>query len=104
MEELRIQGEKLAEERRLARAKALEWTQEVKNDSDEEKEKKTKKAPSRKAKAEAPASGEEGEPTKKKKRGKLKKAAVEPEEDGALFSGDEDGGDRDKDKPSRKVS
>ncbi len=103
MEVLRVEGEKLAEERRLARAKALEWTQEVKNDSDEEKEKKTKKAPSRKAKAEAGASGEEGEPTKKKKRGKLKKT-VEPEEDGALFSGDEDAGDRDKDKPSRKVS
>lgn len=103
IEDARVQAEKLAEERRLARAKALEWTQEVKNESDEEKERKAKKATNRKPKTETNGSGDEGvEPVKKKRRGKLRKN-VDTEDDGALFSGDEDG-EKDRDKPSRKVS
>ena len=37
MEELRVQAEKLAEERRIAREQALEWTREVQMESDGER-------------------------------------------------------------------
>ncbi|KAJ3576752.1 hypothetical protein NP233_g216 [Leucocoprinus birnbaumii] len=87
-EKLRIEAEKLAEERRLAREQAIEWTREVRMDSDEEKEKKPKKT--RKPRSEAP-SGDEGEP-RKKRRGKLRKASPEAgdEEGGAIFTDDEE--------------
>ncbi|KAL1945926.1 hypothetical protein VTO73DRAFT_1928 [Trametes versicolor] len=96
-EELRKQAEKLAEERRIAREQALEWTRQVKRmESDEEREKQTKKA--KRGKRSENVSGDEGaagEPKQKKRRGKLKKAAEEggelPEaEDAALFSGDDE--------------
>ncbi|KIJ58709.1 hypothetical protein HYDPIDRAFT_33920 [Hydnomerulius pinastri MD-312] len=93
VELLRIQAEKLAEERRIAREQALEWTREVQMESDEERERKSKRA-SRKVKAEA-ESGDEGvagpaEP-KKKRKGKLRKGneQAEGEGDEQLFS-DED--------------
>ncbi|KAF8813945.1 RNA polymerase II-associated protein [Phlegmacium glaucopus] len=73
MEELRVQAEELAEERRIAREQAMEWTREVRLESDEERERKSKKT--KKPKGEV-VSGDEAEP-KKKRRGKLKKAASE---------------------------
>lgn len=73
----------------------MEWTREVRMESDEEKEKKPKKA--RKPRSEAP-SGDEGEP-RKKRRGKLKRAPSEQgDEDGAIFT-DED----DVERPAKKV-
>ncbi|KAI0759855.1 RNA polymerase II-associated protein [Trametes elegans] len=95
-EELRKQAEKLAEERRIAREQALEWTREVKRmESDEEREKQAKKT--RRGKRSENVSGDEGaggEP-KKKRRGKLKKSAEEggegaDGEDAALFSGEDE--------------
>ncbi|KAJ6498745.1 RNA polymerase II-associated protein [Mycena sanguinolenta] len=90
-EELRRDAEKLAEERRVAREQALEWTREVRMDSDDEKEKKPKKA--RKQKADGPGSGDEAEP-KKKRRGKLRRAGADQEdgaeEPAAVFSDDEE--------------
>ncbi|KAF9449178.1 RNA polymerase II-associated protein [Macrolepiota fuliginosa MF-IS2] len=86
-EKLRIESEKLAEERRLAREQAMEWTREVRMESDEEKEKKPKKA--RKPRSEVP-SGDEGEP-RKKRRGKLKKAGSDQgDEEGAIFTDEEE--------------
>jgi hypothetical protein len=87
MEELRKEAEKLAEERKLAREQALEWTREVRMESDEEKERKPKKA--RKQKADG--SGDEAEP-KKKRRGKLRRGgdAEDGAEEPAVFSDDED--------------
>jgi len=96
METLRLEAEKLAEERRLAREQAMEWTREVKMESDEERERKTKKA--RKPKNEV-GSGDEAEP-KKKRRGKLKKAVSEQgDEEQAVFSEEEE-----VEKPTKKVS
>ncbi|KAG6831581.1 hypothetical protein H0H87_004800 [Tephrocybe sp. NHM501043] len=87
MEALRKEAEKLAEERKLAREQAMQWTQEVKADSDEERERKPKKP--RKAKQEV-GSGDEVEP-KKKRRGKLKKPTSDGDgEDQAMFSEDEE--------------
>ncbi|KAI6121861.1 hypothetical protein F5141DRAFT_1092907 [Pisolithus sp. B1] len=90
MEELRHQAEKLAEERRIAREQALEWTREIQVESEEERERKAKRA-SKKVKTEI-ESGDEaingGEP-KKKRKGKLKKANDQGEENEQLFS-DED--------------
>ncbi len=94
LEELRKQAEKLAEERRIAREQALEWTREVKRiESDEEREKAAKKA--KRGKRSENVSGDEGaggEPKAKKRRGKLKKSAESggENEDDALFSGDEE--------------
>ncbi|KAJ7658031.1 RNA polymerase II-associated protein, partial [Mycena rosella] len=88
MEELRKEAETLAEQRKLAREQALEWTREVRMESDEEKERKPKKA--RKQKADG--SGDEAEP-KKKRRGKLKRGGDQEEgteEPAAVFSDDED--------------
>lgn len=93
-EELRKQAEKLAEERRIAREKAQEWTREVKRlESDEEREKAAKKA--KRGKRSEHVSGDEGvegEPKQKKRRGKLKKSSDSgAENDGeALFSGDDE--------------
>ncbi|KAJ7028536.1 RNA polymerase II-associated protein [Mycena alexandri] len=101
MEELRKEAEKLAEERKLAREQAQEWTKGVHGDSDEEKERRPKKA--RKQKAEG--SGDEGEP-KKKRRGKIKRGGgdheeVAAEEPAAVFS-DEDEVERPKKRVTKK--
>lgn len=90
MEELRAEAEKLAEERRIAREQAMEWTREVKMESDEERERKSKKV--KRPKGEV-VSGDEAEP-KKKRRGKLKKAASDEE-----HSGEEE----EAEKPAKKV-
>lgn len=98
VEEARIEAEKLAEERRLAREQALEWTREVRMDSDDELEREKKPKKSKKTKTDG-TSGDEGEP-KKKKRGKLKKTVTDPgEEDQAMFSEAEE----DTEKPAKKV-
>ncbi|KAF9527372.1 RNA polymerase II-associated protein [Crepidotus variabilis] len=97
-EEARAQAEQLAEERRVAREQALEWTREVKMDSDDEKERRPKKQ--KKQKTDAP-SGDEGEP-KKKRRGKLKKASSDVDEDQAMFSEEEDAEKPAKKRPSKK--
>ena len=95
VEELRIEAEKLAEERRLAREQAMEWTREVRMESDEERERKAKKV--KKPKADV-VSGDEAEP-KKKRRGKIKKVASEQgDEDQAMFSEEEE-----VEKPAKKV-
>ncbi|KAF8160649.1 RNA polymerase II-associated protein [Crassisporium funariophilum] len=89
MEELRVEAEKLAVDRRIAREQAMEWTREVRMESDEERERKSKKV--KKPKAEV-VSGDEGEP-KKKRRGKLKKekvASEQEDEDQAVFSEEEE--------------
>ncbi|KAM6502121.1 RNA polymerase II-associated protein [Amanita muscaria] len=85
MEELKKAGEKLAEERRLAREQAMEWTREVRMDSDEEKKSKKPRRPK------AEGSGDEGEP-KKRRKGKLKKNGTEMAdgEDQAMFSEEEE--------------
>ena len=63
-------------------------------DSDDEKEqKKTKKSRGR-PRPEPGLSGDEGEPRKKRRGGKLRKDGEGAEEDGALFSGDEDAENR----------
>ena len=87
-------------ERRKARETALEWTKDIKVESDEEKEKKPKKQ--RRVKAEA-GSGNEGEsePPKKKRRGKLKRMGGDSgSEREGLFTDEEGGGDS---KPAKKV-
>ena len=93
-------AEALAAERRKARETALEWTKDIKVDSDEEKEKKPKKQ--RRVKTEV-GSGNEGEsePPKKKRRGKLKRAGGDSGSDReGLFTDEEGGADS---KPSKKV-
>jgi RNA polymerase-associated protein CTR9 len=94
MEELHQQAKLLAQERRAAREQALEWSREVKLESEEERERKSKKS-IRRVKTEG-GSGDEGIEPKKKKRGKVKK---EEGEDQALFSDEEDG-----EKPAKKVA
>ncbi|KAK1229557.1 protein required for normal CLN1 and CLN2 G1 cyclin expression [Marasmius sp. AFHP31] len=107
MEVLRQEAEKLAEQRRHDREQALEWTREVKMDSDDEKEKKPKKT--RRPKPESAAvSGDESEPPKKKRRGKLRKAGgelpkEEEEEEEAIFSDDEDAEKPTKKRPKKRV-
>lgn len=88
MEELKKEAEKLAEERRIAREQAQEWTREIRVESDEERERKSKKT--RKPKTEG-GSGDEVEP-KKKRKGKLKKPTDQEDmvEDQAIFSEDEE--------------
>lgn len=93
-------AEALAAERRKARETALEWTKDIKVDSDEEKEKKPKKQ--RRVKTEA-GSGNEGEsePPKKKRRGKLKRLDGDSgSEREGLFTDEEGGADS---KPAKKV-
>jgi RNA polymerase-associated protein CTR9 len=87
--ELERQAKILAEERRLAREQALQWTREVKMESDDERERKPKK--SKKAKTEG-GSGDEASEPKRKRRGKLKKA--EEQEDGQALFSDEEGVER----------
>jgi len=96
----REDAEALAAERRKARETALEWTKDIKVDSDEEKEKKPKKQ--RRVKAEV-GSGNEGEsePPKKKRRGKLKRVGGDSgSEREGLFTDEEGGADS---KPAKKV-
>ncbi|KAH7889009.1 hypothetical protein F5I97DRAFT_1804053 [Phlebopus sp. FC_14] len=87
IEELRVQAEKLAEERRIAREQALEWTREVQIESDEERERKSKRA-SKKVKMEGESGDENGEP-KKKRKGKIRKGGEQSDINEQLFS-DED--------------
>ena len=102
MEELRVQAEKLAEERRIAREQALEWTREVQMESDEERERKSKRS-NKKVKVEV-ESGDEGIATpsepKKRRKGKLKRSGDQGGEENneQLFS-DEDM----ESKPAKKV-
>lgn len=96
----REEAEALAAERRKARETALEWTKDIKVDSDEEKEKKPKKQ--RRVKTEV-GSGNEGEaePPKKKRRGKLKRLGGDSgSEREGLFTDEEGEGDS---KPTKKV-
>ena len=95
MEELRREAEKLAEERRIAREQAMEWTREVNMESDEERERRQKKP--KKVKHEAP-SGDESEP-KKKRRGKLRRAGSDQDEEQPVFSDEEE-----LEKPAKKVN
>ncbi|KAG6905031.1 hypothetical protein DXG01_005520 [Tephrocybe rancida] len=94
METLQKEAEKLAEEWKLAREQAMQWTQEVKANSDKEREWKPKKTCKPKQDM---GSGDEAEP-KKKRHGKLKK----PTSDGhgevqAVFSKEEE-----TEKPTKK--
>ncbi|KIP06107.1 hypothetical protein PHLGIDRAFT_107356 [Phlebiopsis gigantea 11061_1 CR5-6] len=89
-EKLRHQAEELAEQRRLAREEAQKWTLELKDSDDEKEPKKTKKSRAR-TRPDPGLSGDEGEPRKKRRPGKLRKDGDGGEDDGALFSGDEDG-------------
>jgi RNA polymerase-associated protein CTR9 len=102
VEELRIQAEKLAEERRIARVQAREWTTNFKEESDEEKEKKARKATKKEKIKTEGGSGDEAVDVKKKRaRPKAKNVKTEDDENGedqALFSDQEDG-----DKPVKKV-
>lgn len=85
----------MAEERRIAREQAIEWTREVRMESDEERDRRPKKT--RKPKNDG-GSGDEAEP-KKKRRGKLKKPTSEGDtEEQAVFSDKED-----TEKPAKKV-
>lgn len=96
------EAEALAAERRKARETALEWTKDIKVDSEEEKEKKPKKQ--RRVKTEA-GSGNEGEAEspKKRRRSKLKRMGVDSgSEREGLFTDDEEGGGTDS-KPAKKV-
>lgn len=90
LEKLRQQAEELTEQRKRAREEAHKWTLESK-DSDDEKEPKKTKKPRGRARPEAGLSGDEGEPRKKRRAGKLRKDGEGAEDDGALFSGEEDG-------------
>jgi len=99
VEELRQQAEKLAEERRIAREQALEWTTSFREESDEEKEKKVRRAAKKEKVKTEGGSGDEAGEAKKKRRPKAKKGEDdENAEDQALFSDQEDG-----DKPIKKV-
>ena len=73
----------------------MEWTREVRMESDEERERRPKKP--KKVKHEAP-SGDESEP-KKKRRGKLRRAGSDQgDEEQPVFSEDEE-----LEKPAKKV-
>ncbi|KAG9316871.1 hypothetical protein JVU11DRAFT_2947 [Chiua virens] len=95
MEELRIEAEKLVEERRIAREQALEWTREVQMESDEEKERKEErkaKRSSKKVKVEG-ESGDEGggsSELKKKRKGKLRRSGEQGGEDNEQLFSDEE--------------
>ncbi|GJJ16208.1 hypothetical protein Clacol_010504 [Clathrus columnatus] len=96
MEQLRIEAEKLADERRKAREEALAWTAAAKmNDTDEEKEKKPKKGAKKEKEKEkskamdsapVPSGDDAPEGERKRRRRRLKKygspgAGVEEERD-----------------------
>ena len=73
----------------MAREEAQKWTLELK-DSDDEKEQRRKKTARPRVKTD-PDSSDEREAKKKRRVGKLKRSANASEDDGALFSGEEDG-------------
>lgn len=81
----------LAERRKLENEQVREWMKSSQLDvSDDEKEtRRTKKASRPRAKVEADSS-DERESKKKKRGGKLKRSANASEDDGALFSGEEE--------------
>lgn len=81
----------------MAREQALEWTREVRMESDEERERKSSKK--KKPKADI-ISGDEAEPkVQKKRRGKLKKATSDQGDvEQAVFSEEEE-----VEKPAKKV-
>ncbi|KIJ50411.1 hypothetical protein M422DRAFT_159950 [Sphaerobolus stellatus SS14] len=96
LERKRIDDEKLAKERALAREEARAWTEAAKlyaSDSDKEEKKKSRKK-KKAGPAEDEASAEEGDGERKKRRkGKLKRRASPGEderEEEPLFSGGED--------------
>ncbi|KAI0338297.1 TPR-like protein [Trametopsis cervina] len=95
LEVLRKEAEELAEKRKLAREQANEWAKsgqfDVKDSDDEKEQRKAKKAARPRPKPEPTGSGDEREPKKQKKRGKLRKNDDGGDDDGALFSGEEDG-------------
>lgn len=103
MEELRIQAEKLGEERRIAREQALEWTREVQMESDEERERRAKRT-SKKVKVEAESGDEGGTATpsepKKRRKGKLKRSGDQGGEDNEQLFSDEEV----ESKPAKKVT
>jgi RNA polymerase-associated protein CTR9 len=90
---LRKQAEELAEKRKIAREQAYEWTKssqlDAKDSDDEKEQRKAKKASRPRVRADPIGSGDEQE-QKKKKRGKLRKNESAGDDDGLLFSGDED--------------
>ncbi|KAI0044199.1 RNA polymerase II-associated protein [Auriscalpium vulgare] len=108
---LQEEAEKLRGERDKARAEALQWTQEVRMESDDERERKARKAANKRTKS-GPVSGDEdgaanGEPKKKRTR-KLKKGTATPAEgsDGeeeALFSGGENVEKPAKKRPKKRI-
>ena len=101
LEKLRQQAEELAEQRKKAREEALKWTLESKDSDDEKEQQKKSKKPRGRPRPEVGIGGGsdiEAEP-RKKRRGKLRRDGEGADDDGALFSGDEDG----ESKPARKV-
>lgn len=108
MEELRRDAEKLAEERRIAREQAQEWTREVRMDSDDEKEKKVRRPRKPKGEAAAGGSGDEAagaEP--KRRRRKLRKGHAGDAADGEAPADAEDAAmlseEEDVERPTKKV-
>lgn len=83
----------LAEKRKIAREQAYEWTKSSQldvRDSDDEKEQRRAKKARTRPRPDTTGSGDEQE-QRKKKRGKLRKPENGADEEGVLFSGDEDG-------------
>lgn len=103
---LRKEAELLAEKRKIAREQAYEWTKssqlDVRDSDDEKEQRKARKAARTRVRPEATGSGDEQE-QRKKKRGKLRKNENMPEDEGALFSGDEDGDSKPAAKKVREV-
>ncbi|KAF9269021.1 RNA polymerase II-associated protein [Marasmius fiardii PR-910] len=99
LEVLRQEEEQLVEVRKHAREQALEWTREVRMDSDDEKEKKPKKSRKPRTESAAVSGDDESEAPKKKRRGKLRKAGGDQGdvEEAAVLSDDED-----TDKPTKR--
>lgn len=86
LEQLKIEAERIAAERRQAREIVQQWTAEQRADSDDEKERRPRKT--KKAKTDAGGSGDEAPEPKKKRRGKLKK--LDGEIEGRAGSDDEE--------------
>jgi RNA polymerase-associated protein CTR9 len=96
-EQARVDAEKLAEERRLAREQALEWTREVRMDSDDEQEREKRPNDRRRQRQMSPAATKVN--PRKRREGKIKKSGNEQgEEDQAMFSEEDDA-----EKPTKKV-
>ncbi|KAI0084919.1 RNA polymerase II-associated protein [Irpex rosettiformis] len=108
LEVLRKEAEVLAEKRKVAREQAYEWTKssqlDVRDSDDEKEQRKARKAARVRVRPEPTGSGDEQE-QRKKKRGKLRRNENAPEDEGALFSGDEDGDSKPaaKKRPKKRV-